>query len=78
VIQYGVGGEAAAAQLATLFPGTTPVASAQVAQGQVALYLGADYTALGGKSSGGLKAAPKIDDTVNAGEKNLCKDNSAA
>ena len=77
VIQYGVGGEGAAAQLATLFPGTTPVASTQVAQGQVALYLGADYTALGGKSSG-LTAAPKIDDTVNAGEKNLCKDNSAA
>jgi hypothetical protein len=77
VIQYGVGGEAAAAQLATLFPGTTPAASAQVAQGQVTLYLGADYTALGGSKSSGL-TTPKIDDTVNAGEKDLCKDNSAA
>jgi LCP family protein required for cell wall assembly len=78
-IQYGVGGEGAAAQLATLFPGTTPVASTQVAQGQVALYLGADYTALGSAAgSTGLATTPKIDDTVNAGEKNLCKDNSAA
>jgi LCP family protein required for cell wall assembly len=77
VIQYGVGGEAAAAQLATLFPDTQPVASTQVAQGQVALYLGADYTTLGASSAGGL-TTPKIDDTVNAGTKDLCKDNSAA
>ncbi|MEO5878241.1 MAG: LCP family protein [Streptosporangiaceae bacterium] len=75
VILYGQGGEAAAAQLGKLFPGTEPVASPKVAAGQVALYLGADYTRLGG-TAGGL-AAPKIEDTVNAGERNLCKDNTA-
>ncbi|MEO3786644.1 LCP family protein [Actinocorallia sp. B10E7] len=68
-IAYGPGGEDAAAQLAKLVPGVTPEAAANGQAGVVYLYLGADYTGLGGN---GTTSIPKVDGEIKASD-NICK-----
>ncbi len=73
VIEYGPGGEEAAAQLAKLVPGVTPTASANGRPGVVYLYLGADYTGLSGS---GASSIPKVDGEIKASD-NICKKTTA-
>jgi len=68
-IHYGPGGEDAAAQVAKLVPGVTPKATANGQPGVVYLYLGADYTGLGGD---GPVSIPKVDGEIKASD-NICK-----
>ncbi|WP_106397558.1 LCP family protein [Actinocorallia populi] len=68
-VHYGPGGEDAAAQLAKLVPGVVPEASPDGQAGVVYLYLGADYTGLGGNGSASI---PKVDGEIKASD-NICK-----
>ena len=68
-VAYGPGGEDAAAQVAKLVPGAATEPAADGQAGVVYLYLGADYTGLGGN---GTTSIPKVDGEIKASD-SICK-----